>query len=135
MPSSSNSVTQLQRALALAQQIERLEGELAAVLGTGRPSSSAAPRASAPAVKQGKGRKRGTISPEGRARIIAAQKARWAKVRREKGSGGSGATAAKSGKKKGGLTAEGRARLAALMKARWAARRRGASAPNASRRK
>jgi hypothetical protein len=129
MPSSSNSVSQLQRALSLAQQIERLEAELAAVLGTAAPSPRAAkPAGGAPAApRQGKGR--GTISPEGRARIIAAQKARWAKVRREKGGSGKAAPAAK-GKKKGGLTAEGRARLAALMKARWAARRKGAPAPN-----
>jgi len=130
MPSSSNSVSQLQRALSLAQQIERLEAEMAAILGSAAPSSRAAkPAGGSPAAPR-KGRRRGTISPEGRARIIAAQKARWAKVRREKGTAGKGAKPAKS-KAKGGLTSEGRARLAALMKARWAARRKGAPAPNA----
>jgi hypothetical protein len=129
MPSSSNSVTQLQRALSLAQEIERLQGQLASVLGTSAPSSGAAKRAGGPTGAPRKGKRRGTISPEGRARIIAAQKARWAKVRRAKG--GAGKAGKAKAKKKGGLTPEGRAKLAAMMKARWAARRRGAPAPNA----
>src|SRR4249920_3529655 len=105
MPSSSNSVTQLQRALSIAQQIERLEAEMASILGSKAPSSSPAiTRAVGTTVAPRKGRRRGTISPEGRARIIAAQKARWAKVRRES-AGGKAAKPAK-GKKKTGLTAE-----------------------------
>jgi len=128
MPSSPNSVAQLQRALNIAQQIERLEAEMAAILGGAASSSGAAKRAGGAPAGPRKGRRRGTISPEGRARIIAAQKARWAKVRRAKGGA---PKSAKKGKKKGGLTPEGRAKLAAMMKARWAARRKGAPAPNA----
>jgi len=67
-----------------------------------------------------------TMSPEGRARISAATKARWAA--RRAGKPAAKVVAAKAGKpakakKKTGITPEGRAKLAANMKARWAARR------------
>ncbi|MCX6970763.1 MAG: hypothetical protein NTV93_11535 [Verrucomicrobia bacterium] len=67
-----------------------------------------------------------TMSAEGRARISAATKARWAARRADKAA--KVVVAPKAGKpakvkKKSGLTPEGRAKLAANMKARWAARR------------
>jgi hypothetical protein len=58
------------------------------------------------------------MSAASRAKIAAAARARWARI---KGRGG----AKKAGKKrKGGITAAGRRRLSQLMKARWAARRK-----------
>jgi hypothetical protein len=61
------------------------------------------------------------MSPEARAKIAAAQRARWAK---SKGSSTVSvkAPAAKSVKKKGGLSPEGRAKIVAALKARWAAK-------------
>lgn len=58
------------------------------------------------------GLKRRVLSAAARARISAAQKARWAKA---------------SSKNKGGLTAAGRKRLSELMKKRWADRKKNAS--------
>jgi hypothetical protein len=67
-------------------QIARLQTARAALSGTatapvakrrGRPPASLSIAASAPAKK---GKRRG-MSPEGRARIAAAQKARWAKLK------------------------------------------------------
>jgi hypothetical protein len=56
------------------------------------------------------------MSPQSRAKIAAALRARWAK--RKSTSPGKAAV------KKGGLTPAGRKRLSQLMKARWAARRK-----------
>ena len=124
MPSNTPSIDQLKRALAVSEQIEKLQGELAAILGGSQPSTPSQPAASKPA-KAG----RRTMSVEAREKIAAAARARWAKVK-----GTAPAAAAKPAapaKKKGGLTPEGRAKLAASMKARWAARRKGAPAPTA----
>jgi hypothetical protein len=110
----------------------------AAAAGAGRRSGRQA--ASAGAAHRGPGRPAGaarrkrTISPEGRARIAAAQKARWAKISSaragaaERGAG----RPAGSGRKKRTISAEGRARIAAAQKARWA-KVRGASAGAAER--
>jgi hypothetical protein len=91
---------------------------------SGRPSGGAGAgaadrRAGRPA---GSGRKKRTISPEGRARIAAAQKARWAKISRAKAGAAERAAGrpAGSGRKKRTISAEGRARIAAAQKARWA---------------
>ena len=81
------------------------------------------------AVKSAKKAKR-KLSAAGRAKIVAALKARWAKAK------GTSAPFKPAKKKKGGITAEGRAKLAAAMKARWAARKKaGAPALNARKRK
>jgi hypothetical protein len=87
------STDQLQRALKISEQIQKLEAELATILGnavaaktkrayTKRAISDVAapPSAAAPAKKK---RKKAKMSPEGLANIIAAQKKRWAKVRKE----------------------------------------------------
>jgi len=59
--------------------------------------------------------RRGKISAGGRARIAAAQRARWAKVRTESGKQ-SGATSPK----KRTMSASARKRIAAAQRARWA---------------
>lgn len=81
------SVDQLKRALAIKEQIASLEAELTSVLGgTAAPAAATAKRKytkKAAAVVADAPKKR-TMSAEGRARIIAAQKARWAKSKKEK---------------------------------------------------
>ena len=100
------SVSDLRKAANLKEQIEALERELSDLIGNGSP---------APAVKG----KKGGMSDAGKARIIAAQKARWAKVKASKPSP-SPAKAAAAPKKKGGISPEGLARIKAAQKARWA---------------
>jgi hypothetical protein len=110
---TSLSVAQLKRAVALKEQIESLEQELAAVLGT-----APAPKATVAAAGS---RPRPLISAAGRARIAAAQRARWAKQKKSKASPAPAAKAAPASKPaKGQISAAGRARLSALAKARWA---------------
>jgi flagellar biosynthesis/type III secretory pathway protein FliH len=131
------TIDQLKRGIVIAEQIQRLEAEMSSIF-KGQTPPRLVSRASA-SPKQTK--KRG-ISAAGRERIAAAQRARWAKIKRKGKAKGNAAakgkakakapkSAAKPQKKKGGLTPAGRARLAALMKARWAARKQGAPAPNA----
>jgi hypothetical protein len=82
-----------------------LNQELNSLLGTSAPAS-----VSSPAKKRG-------MSASARAKIGAAQKARWAKAN-------AGKTAAQSAvkvpAKKGGMSEAGRAKIAAAAKARWA---------------
>ncbi|MEA3208598.1 MAG: hypothetical protein QOE70_1655 [Chthoniobacter sp.] len=118
-------IAKLEEALSLRKQIAGLQEKLGSLFGSNEEE---------PAKPRAKPQRRGkrTMSPEARARIAAAQRARWAKT---KGTAGAVATspakAAPASKGKGGLTPEGRAKLAASMKARWAARRKGAPALNA----
>jgi hypothetical protein len=65
--------------------------------------------------------KKGGMSAAGRARIIAAQKARWSKIKEAKPVVKAPVKAVSPApQKKGGISAEGRARIAAAAKARWA---------------
>jgi hypothetical protein len=100
------SIDSLEQALSVRRQIDTLEKRLAALLG--RTISS----------DIGKGRRQ--MSAASRAKIAAAARARWARVK-----AGRAATATTvPGQKKGGITPAGRRRLSQLMKARWAARRK-----------
>jgi hypothetical protein len=92
------SLKNLEEALSIRRQIDTLENRLTSLLGT-------APSRSEPKASPRK------MSPQARAKIAAAMRARWAKRK--------GATADKSTRKKGGLTPAGRKRLSQLMKARW----------------
>src|SRR6266478_8245283 len=98
------SLKTLEEALSIRRQIGSLEKRLDAILRTS-PSSSP--------TRRGKRR----MSPQARAKIAAAMRARWAK---RKGKAGRISSANRTG----GLTAAGRKRLSQLMKARWAARRK-----------
>lgn len=73
--SSINQLTpaQLRKAASIKEKIASLEKQLAAIVGTGAPVASAKPA-----------RKKGGMSAAGRARIAAAQKLRWAKVKAAK---------------------------------------------------
>lgn len=77
MSTAIPSVSQLQRAIKVAEQIESLEAELAAILG----GSAAAPKAGKKAAdaEGTKTKRKYNFSAEARAKIAAAQKARWAK--------------------------------------------------------
>ncbi len=97
------STDQLRRAVAIKEQIETLQRQFDSLFGASTPVT--APRAA---------RKRG-MSAAGRARIAAAQRARWAKQKKAQ------VAAAKPAKKRRGkLSPEGRARIIAAQKARWA---------------
>jgi hypothetical protein len=96
------SLEQLEEAVVLRRKIDLLEKRFGALFGTVSPSSAIQ-------------RSRHRMSAATRAKIAAAQRARWARVK---------GTVSKPGKKKGGLTPAGRKRLSQLMKARWEERRR-----------
>jgi hypothetical protein len=96
---------QLRRAADVKERIDALEKELGQLLEALAPAPAPAATAT---------RKRKKISAAGIARIRAAQRARWAAVKKSK-------TPAKAApKRKRKLTAAGRARLASLARARWA---------------
>ena len=119
------SPQQLRRAAEVKERIEALQRELGRIVGatlTTPPSAA------------GAAQKRGGMSAAARARIAAAQRARWAK---QKGKGATGktiaakSTAAKStGTKQSGSSLSGRgkpkfspevrARIAAALRERWA---------------
>jgi hypothetical protein len=104
------SINALERALSIRRQIDTLENRLDALLG--RTTSSH--------ITTSKSRGR-HMSASSRAKIAAAARARWAKVK----AGQDGADKPRA--KRGGITAAGRRRLSQLMKARWAARRKAAA--------
>jgi hypothetical protein len=98
------SLKELEEAVSIRRQIDTLERRLSSILGI------------APSLLPRQGRHR--MSAATRAKLSAAAKARWAKLKR------TGVSEARG--KKGGLTPAGRKRLSQLMKARWAARRKAA---------
>jgi hypothetical protein len=105
------SIADLRRAIELSEQIAKLEAELESVLNW---SSSGKPTGQSPR----RGRPPGKMSADARAKIAAAQKARWAKV---KGAAAEPTVAEqKTRKKKRKLSPESRARIVAAVKARWA---------------
>lgn len=83
--SKQPSVEQLKKAVAIAEQIKTLEAQLEAIL-SGSVAAPATRGRKPKAVKAEKavstGKKKRMMSPEGRARIAAAQKARWAKAKK-----------------------------------------------------
>lgn len=98
--SATPSVGQLKRAVELAEKIAGLQEELDSLLGratqgsrSSQASQTAAPtrgrgqqspeKGAATTAKVGKGSRRRTMSPEAREKIAAAQRARWAKQKKE----------------------------------------------------
>jgi len=96
------SPAQLRRAANVKEQIVKLEKELGAILG------------SSPATTPTKGPKK--MSAAARARISAAAKARWAKIK---------GTAKPAVQPKQMMSAAARAKLSAKLKAIWAKRKAG----------
>ena len=117
MSTHNSTIATLQRAIVIAEQIQKLESELAAILGGSAPSSPAkSKQAAAKPAKKGKR----TLSPEARARIAAAQKARWAKVKGEAPAIATEKKTAAKVKVRRKISAEARAKMAAAAKRRWA---------------
>jgi hypothetical protein len=98
------SIQQLRQAANLKEKIAALEKKLSQVLGSTESIVTKAPK------------KKGGMSIAGKARIAAAQKARWAKIKAAKPTGKAG----KPAKKKRTMSAAARARISAMAKARWA---------------
>jgi hypothetical protein len=110
------TLTQLKEAVAIAEQIEKLQSELASIFDNDSmsPTVSTTP---APAVKTGKR----FFSAESRAKMAAAQAARWAKTKGPSAPAVALDSAVTPKVKKNGLSPEGRARIAAAQRARHAA--------------
>ncbi|MBI1995821.1 MAG: hypothetical protein HYS66_05075 [Deltaproteobacteria bacterium] len=104
------TVNQLKRAAAIKERIEALNKELRAILGT-PAKSGAAPK------------KKRTMSASVKRKIAAAQKARWANLRRAKSAARSAKPAAKAKKKT--VSPATKAKLSAKLKAYWAAKKAG----------
>jgi hypothetical protein len=103
MDISNLSAAQLRKAADLTEKIETLNAELSELLGSDST------------IKAGKrGPKKGGMSAAGRAKIAAAQKARWAKFHAKT----EPAKAEKPAKRK--MSAAGRAAIVKAQKARWA---------------
>jgi hypothetical protein len=111
------SSKQLVRAAQLKERIEGLEAELAEILSSDtRLSGSSTSGAN---VSGKSAQRKGPISAEGKARIVAAQKARWAKFRKERGLGSKPASAS-AGAPRRTMSAAAKAKIRAVAKARWA---------------
>ena len=108
----------LKRAGELIQALEQIETELYAIFGFETGNGTGKASKSQPADKP---KKRG-MSAAGRARIAAAQRARWAK---QKGSAAEKPGKSKVKKAKRELSPEARAKIAAAQKKRWAKHRAG----------
>jgi hypothetical protein len=92
---------QLRRAASIKETIEELQNELNKLVGgSTTPAKTAKPKR--------------RMSAAGRARISAAAKARWAKVK------GSKQLTKPAAKKKFRMSAEAKAKISAAAKARWA---------------
>ena len=96
-PLNSLSVAQLREAVAIKEQIEQLETQLASIFGeTTMPEVA--------------GKKRRRMSAAGKANMAAAARARWAKIK---------GTQTIPTKKRRKMSAKGRARILAVAKAGW----------------
>ncbi len=104
------TVNQLKRAAAIKERIEALNKELRSILGT-PAKSGAAPK------------KKRTMSASVKRKIAAAQKTRWANLRRAK-SGAVFVKPAATAKKKT-MSPAAKAKLSAKLKAYWAAKKAG----------
>ncbi len=106
---SDLTINQLKRAAAIKERIEALNKELRSILGT-PAKSGAAPK------------KKRTMSASVKRKIAAAQKARWANLRRANSAVLPVKPAVKAKKKVSPAT---KAKLSAKLKAYWAAKKAG----------
>jgi hypothetical protein len=109
----NHPIETLERALHIRRQIDQLNEALKELFGP-TPISMAALN-----IMQPKRRGRRKMSAAARAKIAAAQRARWAKSKISHGPLTAVAIPAPK-PKKGGMSAAGRARIAAAQKKRWA---------------
>jgi len=120
----SVSIEQLKQVISIKEEIAKLEAQLANITG-----GKQLPVISTEASPVKKGRKK--MSAAGKAKIAAAQKARWAKVKAKAPAPAQSVTpkalpAVKPAKKraKRTLSPEGRAKIVAALKKRWAAKKK-----------
>ena len=136
MPNSP-TLQQLKRAVAIAEQIDALQAQLSDILGgqgfsstprstTAEASTNGNGRSASSTKSSGKGKR--IVSPETRAKMIAAQRARWKKAKTSESGSASGKSNAEAGNTKakspGGrrtISPEARARIAEAARKRWAA--------------
>ena len=119
MPNTSApTIDQLKRAIQLTEQIEKLQGELNRIFPGSAAKASATPTA-APKAATAPGKKRRKMSATGRAAIVAAQKARWAKINSAKETPAIAAAAPKA-KVQRKISPAARARMVEGAKKRWA---------------
>jgi len=104
------TVNQLKRAAAIRERIEALNKDLRGILGTSA-TSGAAPK------------KKRTMSASVKRKIAAAQKTRWANLRRAKSATRSVKHAKKAKKKT--MSRATKAKLSAKLKAYWAVKKAG----------
>lgn len=102
------TAAQLRHAAGLKEKIEALQSELSQLQGT------------EVTVIESTSESKKKISAAGIARIKAAQKARWAKVKAATAAMEAASTEAPHQKKTRKMSAAGRARIAAAARARWA---------------
>ena len=119
------SIEQLKQVISIKEKIASLESQLAKLTG-GKALPAISPEF--PVKKTRKG-----MSAAGKARIAAAQKARWAKVKSKAPAATAATPAAKPAvvkdakpakKAKRTLSPEGRAKIVAALKKRWAAKKK-----------
>ena len=118
---SNLTVHQLRQAADLKEEIQGLEHQLSHLLGSSAaPVTAPQPVAESVATKAPK--KKGGMSAAGKARIAAAQKARWAKIKAAKPDAKAvvAVKAAQPAKKKFTMSAAAKAKISAAAKARWA---------------
>jgi hypothetical protein len=108
--------SQLRKVITIKERIEGLEADLNALVGGSNDSPVVATRG--PGRPKGKGRRK--MSAAAKARIAAAQRARWAKVHAAAAGKKGPAPAAKTGRKRRKMSPAVRAKLAAIARARWA---------------
>ncbi len=104
------SVQTLRQALILAEKIEKLQAELARLIGQVPGAAKSIASSLVAASAAGRSRKKPRFSKAARARISTAQKKRWAKTKTKTG----------GARKKVKLSAAGRANIVRAQKARWA---------------
>jgi hypothetical protein len=111
------SIQQLRQAADLKEKIQALENKLSQVLGsTTKPVVTKPAAAKVP-------KKKGGMTAAGKAKIAAAQKARWAKIKAAKlevKAAKPEVKAVKPAKKKFTMSAAAKAKISAAAKARWA---------------
>jgi hypothetical protein len=113
----SHPIQTLERALEIRKRIDQLNEKLKEFVG---PRSISFGSVQVTIGEPTKRRGPKTMSPGARARIAAAQRARWAKSKTSHGSLTAVVMPAAKEKKKVGMSPEGRARIAAAQRARWA---------------
>jgi hypothetical protein len=108
-------ISTIEKALDIRRKIEALQASLSEIYGGAKKTVST----------KGVDRRKGKRSAAARAKMAAAQKARWAKKRGESAAAPAPA-AVKTRKKRRKMSAEARARIAAAQRARWAKQKQAA---------